>query len=105
MRTKYKTVFISRNEEDRTFDLTFEILAEKRMHVVTDVQVYDRKRDAYLELYPINQGETWRGELKSFFDYLKFNINITPTSTGVSFSVIEHVITIIHSEDNLQPCN
>lgn len=107
MRTKYKTVFISRNEEDRTFDLTFAIEATKRLHMITDVQVYDRKRDVFLELSrnPATNLDHWHCTAKSILDYIQFDVDILVVSTGASVSVVEKVITVIHSEDNLQPCN
>lgn len=107
MRTKYKTVFISRNEEDRTFDLTFAIEATKRMHMITDVQVYDRKRDIFMRLsrHTSTELDQFHARVDSIQDYLHFDIDILAQPTGAFVSVVEKVITIIHSEDNLQPCN
>lgn len=105
MRTKYQTVFISRNEPEREFELTFEISPERHFHIITEVQVYDRGRDIYLRINHFHDSQNpWRGMADSILDYISFSIEIQPHPTGAAISIIEKIITIIHNIRNLQPC-
>jgi len=106
MKNKYTTKFTSKNEKDRVFTLSFQIEPCTHIHVIANVQCYDHRRDVYLNctrksITRIN----WHGTFESVVDYLTFEVEICPTPTGATVSVIEKVITSIAFIENLQPCN
>lgn len=102
---KYQHTFCSQNDSTQNFTLTFHVNAAKRIHVVTDVEVYQHTGGLLCEVGVHTVDSHAHLTVRSICNSWKFHIDIYINSTGCEIFVIETVVTTISHEPNLQPCN
>lgn len=102
-RNQYRHEFKSKNDDTQQFILTFEVNVGRRIHIVTDVKVYQRRGDMFCKVTKHDSNNRHSLHVESIHDSMRFGIDIYVRPEGCEIFVIENVLTTI-SHEQIAPC-
>lgn len=102
---KYEHKFKSQNNQDQEFILSFQVQPGKRMHIVTDIEVYQVRSDLFCKIKRYDTPKHVVAQAETNYGDFKFKIEIYVYPSGCEILVVETVIMVISHIESLQPCN
>lgn len=99
---RYQFPFISSNDENENFVLTFDVLPARNLHIVCNVQVYQCRGDMFCKITSHVADKRTCLHVESIHNSMKFGIEIFVHPEGCEIFVIEQVLTTI-AHVNIKP--